>query len=288
MTPYLLPAATYIAQVTLRTQQLPVLTSFYEQVMGLQVIEQESNKIHLSANGQHPALLVLEQDDTAPRQNPQQPGLFHVAYLVSSRLELARWWQHFSQTGWPVQGFGDHRVSEAIYLADPDGNGIEIYADRPRSTWPIQNGQVQMTTEPVDIEGLLREIPVPDKPWSGIAAETGIGHIHLQVSNLNQARQFYHQLLGFAIMQESYPGALFVAAGGYHHHIGLNTWRSRNAASRNPAATGLASFVIKVPDASVLTELTTHMQQASFHPQLITENSIQVQDKDGITLILTA
>ncbi|WP_146153660.1 VOC family protein [Adhaeribacter arboris] len=288
MAPYLLPAATCIAQVTLRTHQLPVLTRFYEQIIGLQVIQLEPSKAYLSAAGQEPALLVLEQDDTAPRHNPRQPGLFHVAYLVPNRLELARWWQHFSQTNWPVQGFGDHLVSEAIYLADPDGNGIEIYADCPRSTWPIQNGQVQMTTEPVDIASLMRELPVPDKPWTGMAAETHIGHIHLQVSNLNQARLFYHQLLGFTVMQESYPGALFVAAGGYHHHIGLNTWRSRAASARNPEATGLASFVIKLPEASALTQLTTRLQEAAFKPETIGQKGIQVQDKDGITVELAA
>ncbi len=266
MVSYLLPAETHIAQITLRTHQLSVLTRFYEQVIGLRIIHQEPAKAFLSATGQEPALLVLEQDIPAPRQDPRQPGLFHVAYLVPSRLELARWWQHFSQTGWPVQGFGDHLVSEAIYLADPDENGIEIYADRPRSTWPIVNEQVQMTTEPVDIESLLREIPVPDKPWTGLAPDTFIGHIHLQVSNLNLARQFYHQILGFAVMQESYPGALFVAAGGYHHHIGLNTWRSRNAAPRNPAATGLASFKIKVLEPSVLSQLSERLQEATFQP----------------------
>jgi catechol 2,3-dioxygenase len=286
MDSFVLPDNTTIAQVTLRTHRLPALTAFYEQVIGLQVIRQETFQVYLSATGQEPALLVLEQDPAAPRQNPQQPGLFHVAYLVPSRLELARWWQHFRESNWPLQGLGDHRVSEAIYLADPDQNGIEIYADRPKATWPILNGQVQMTTEPVDVESLLQELPLPDKPWSGLPAGTRIGHIHLQVSHLNVARTFYHQLLGFTVMQASYPRALFVAAGDYHHHIGLNTWRSHAAPLRNPQATGLASFQIQVPDRSTLNQLTTRLQEVGRAVKPITENSVQVADEDGIVVTL--
>ncbi len=288
MDSFVLPDNTSIAQVTLRTHRLPALTSFYEQVIGLQVIRQETNQVFLSATGQEPALLVLEQDLAAPPQSLQQPGLYHVAYLVPNRLELARWWRHFQESNWPLQGLGDHRVSEAIYLADPDQNGIEIYADRPKATWPILNGQVQMTTEPVDVENLLQELPVLDKPWSGLPADTRIGHIHLQVSYLNAARTFYHQLLGFTVMQESYPGALFVAAGGYHHHIGLNTWRSGAAAPRNPRATGLASFQIQVPDRLTLHQLTTRLQDAGRAVKLITENTLQVADADGIVVTLAA
>lgn len=288
MRSFILPDSTTIAQVTLRTQRLPALTSFYEKVMGLPVIRQETNKVYLSATGQEPALLVLEQDVTAPRQSLQQPGLFHVAYLVPSRRELARWYQHFRESNWPLQGLGDHRVSEAIYLADPDQNGIEIYADRPRASWPILNGQVQMTTEPVDVESLLRELPIPDTPWTGLPPGTRIGHIHLQVSHLPTARVFYHQLLGFAVTQESYPGALFVAAGGYHHHIGLNTWRSRAAPPRNPLATGLASFQIQVPAGPTLNQLTTRLQEAGRTIKPMAENSVQVVDEDGIVVELTA
>ncbi|QNF31552.1 VOC family protein [Adhaeribacter swui] len=286
MDPFVLPDTTSIAQVTLRTHRLPALTQFYEQVIGLKVIRQHANAAYLSATGQEPALLILEQDVTAPRQSAQQPGLFHVAYLLPNRLELARWWQHFRASNWPLQGLGDHRVSEAIYLADPDQNGIEIYADRPRSTWPIQNGQVQMTTDPVDVESLQQEVPVPDKPWTGLPVGTCIGHVHLQVSNLNLARTFYHELLGFAITQQSYPGALFVAAGGYHHHLGLNTWRSRATLPRNPQATGLASFQIQVPDALTLHQVTTRLQDADYLVKTIAGNKIQVTDKDGITVEL--
>ena len=288
MLPFVLPDSTAIAQVTLRTHRLLILTSFYEDVIGLQVIRQEADVVYLSATGQEPALLVLQQDSSAPRHNSQQPGLFHVAYLVPSRLELARWWQHFQESNWPLQGLGDHRVSEAIYLADPDQNGIEIYADRPRAGWPIMNGQVQMTTEPVDVENLLRELPIPDKTWTGLAAGTRIGHVHLQVSHLHQARNFYHQLLGFAVTQEPYPGALFVAAGGYHHHIGLNTWRSRNTPPRNPLATGLASFQIQVADKTTLNQLTTRLQEAGRIIKPIAENSVQVADEDGIVVELAA
>lgn len=282
----LLPAGTYIAQITLRTHQLPVLTQFYERIIGLRVVQREEAKTYLSATGQGPALLVLEQAPAAPRQDPRQPGLYHVAFLVPNRLELARWFRHLQQSNWPLQGLGDHLVSEAIYLADPDGNGLEIYADRPRETWPVQDGQIQMATDPVDVAGLLRELPASDQPWTGLHPATTIGHIHLQVSNLTRAGAFYHQQLGFAVTQRSYPGALFVAAGGYHHHVGLNTWRSRNAAPRNPAATGLASFLIQLPDKEALAAVKTRLQQAGVTPTEQTTHYLQYRDEDQITVAL--
>ena len=284
----LLPAGTYVAQVTLRTHRLPVLTQFYEHLIGLRVVQRETNKTYLSATGQWPALLVLEQAPDAPRQDPRQPGLYHVALLVPSRLELARWFRHLQQSDWPLQGLGDHLVSEAIYLADPDGNGLEIYADRPRETWPVQDGQIQMATDPVDVASLLQELPVPNQPWAGLHPATRIGHVHLQVSSLARAEVFYHQRLGFAVTQRSYPGALFVAAGGYHHHLGLNTWRSRNSAPRHPAATGLASFLIQLPATGALAEVKTRLQQAGVTPTEQKENYLQYQDEDYITVALQA
>ena len=284
----LLTATSNILQVTLRTHQLAVLSRFYQQVIGLKVVSQNTEKAYLSANGYEPALLVIEEESTAPRQHPQQPGLFHVAYLVPNRLELARWFALKQQTGWPLQGLGDHLVSEAIYLADPDGNGIEIYADRPRETWPMQNGQIQMATDPVDVVSLLQELPESDKPWAGLPPKTHIGHIHLQVNNLTKAGEFYHTLLGFAIMQQSYPGALFLADAGYHHHIGLNTWRSRNAPPRNPNATGIASFLLKIPAAITMPEIKNRLLTGGFRLEPISENLLRTQDQDGIVVELTS
>ncbi len=288
MSQNLLPAGSYVAQLSLRTRQLPVLTRFYEQIIGLKTAHQEANKTYLSANGQLPALLILEEDKSAPHHNSRQPGLFHAAYLVPSRLELARWFRHVQETGWPLQGLGDHLVSEAIYLADPDGNGIEIYADRPRETWLIQDGQIQMTTAPVDVAGLLRELPETDEPWTGLPAATKLGHLHLQVSNLATAAHFYHQTLGFPITQQSYPGALFLASGDYHHHLGLNTWRSHHAAPRDPAATGLIYFVILVPDTQVLADIKERLQQANIPLPATTSPDLHLLDAYNIAVVVRA
>jgi catechol 2,3-dioxygenase len=265
---------------------MPVLTRFYEQIIGLKVAHHKANKTQLSANGQLPALLVLEQDESAPRQDPRQPGLFHAAYLVPNRLELARWFRHIQQTGCPLQGLGDHLVSEAIYLADPDGNGIEIYADRPRATWPYLNGEIQMTTVPVDVDSLLQELPASDEPWAGLHPATKLGHLHLQVSNLASAADFYHHILGFPITQQSFPGALFLATGGYHHHLGLNTWRSRNAPPRAPAATGLASFLILVPDSSILAAIQKRLENAQIYPVATTADYLELHDTDNIRMAI--
>ncbi|MGV3587301.1 MAG: VOC family protein [Adhaeribacter sp.] len=288
MTAIILPANLAIRQVTLRTRQLAQLNTFYQQILGLQQISSTAYEARLSASGQEPAQLILLEDATASLHKRRQPGLYHVAWLVPNRLELARALNHFIQTKWPLQGFGDHLVSEAIYFSDPDGNGIEVYADRPRETWPIVNGQVQMDTLPVDVPGLLAQLPGNLPEWQGLHPGTFIGHIHLQVSSLAQARSFYADTLGFNVMQENYPGALFVAAGGYHHHIGLNTWHSQNATPGPENQTGLVSFTVHLPDTQVFAQLKNKLMNTQYAVKAANENSLLVQSPDMLTIEIDA
>lgn len=283
MTNFTLPATTTVQQVTLRTRRLAELSNFYQTVLGLREVGRTADQVLLAAGEQATANLILEEDQTAPLFTRRQPGLYHVAWLVPNRQELARALQHLIQSKWPLQGLGDHLVSEAIYLADPDGNGIEIYADRPRDTWPMVNGQVQMDTLPVDVPDLLAEID-SHATWNGLPTGTIIGHIHLQVSSLAAAKQFYCGLLGFNIMQQNYPGALFIAAGGYHHHLGLNTWHSLNAAPGPANQTGLANFTIRVPEIENFKLLKNRLEAAGVLTETPGTNIFSVQDPNGLKI----
>jgi catechol 2,3-dioxygenase len=185
----------------------------------------------------------------APPRPPHSTGLFHLAVLVPSRAELARSVQRVTSTGWMFTGASDHLVSEALYLRDPEGNGIEIYRDRPREEWKYDGDELAMASLPLDLEAVLGELP-PDAPGNGGLPEgTRMGHVHLQVSDLAPAEDFYENGLGFDVVVRSYPGALFVSAGGYHHHIGMNTWQSEGGSAPSPGSRGLDWFQIVLPDA---------------------------------------
>lgn len=189
-------------------------------------------------------------------------GLYHFAILVPSRADLARSLRRLADTDTVMQGFADHGVSEALYLADPDGNGIEIYRDRPRAEWPMANGAVQMTADPLDLEDLLAAAPPASGQFHALADGTVIGHVHLHVGNLAEAEAFYVGVLGFDLIQRYGPSALFVSAGGYHHHVGLNTWAGVGAPPPPPGAIGLRHFVVRLPTAGARTRIVERINAA--------------------------
>lgn len=241
----MLPAETYIDQLHLRVRNLASLRPFYEQILGFRSLSSSATEVILSPGPEGTSHVVLEQDAHARVRNPASPGLFHVAFLFPARKALATAFRRLVHAGYPLQGFADHGVSEAVYLADPEGNGIELYCDRPRELWKREAGMIAMVTEPLDVEQLYRDGDDRDQE-----AQAAIGHMHLQVSHLETAEAFYHSTLGFSVTQRSYPGALFLAAGDYHHHIGLNTWNSRRSHPEE-GTTGLTSFGIAVPNDDV-------------------------------------
>lgn len=219
---YRLPADTRLGRVRLQVADLSRSLSFYEGILGLAEQERSGGTAVLGATGDGTPLVELVER-AGVRAVPRRGllGLYHVALLLPERAALARFLWHLAEQGVRA-GMSDHRVSEAIYLTDPDGLGIEVYADRPRSAWRYTHGQIAMATNPLDVDGLLRV--AGGVPWSGAPAGTVVGHVHLHVGDLGRATAFYHEALGFDQVVWSYPGALFLSAGGYHHHLGMNTW----------------------------------------------------------------
>jgi catechol 2,3-dioxygenase len=252
---------TVIGTVRLTVADLDRSRSFYEQALGLQPSELDDGGLALGRAGE-PALIELRGDTSAPPLNRHATGLYHLAVLVPTRLDLALALARLAEARWPLDGASDHLVSEALYLSDPDGNGIEIYRDRPRDQWQRSAGGLEMATLPLDLSHLLGELTGTSSPQATVSAATRIGHVHLQVADLSQAEAFYHGLLGFDVMVRGYPGALFVSAGGYHHHIGLNTWHSAGASAPAPGTIGLRSFEVELPNAEKLDQLLGRVRES--------------------------
>jgi len=240
----------HIGKVTLTVNDLGKVSDYYAQVVGLHVLARDGQSALLGSHGQ--TLLELREDKAARRASPREAGLFHTAFLLPSRADLGAWLRRALEAQARLQGASDHLVSEAIYLADPEGNGIEIYRDRPRGEWTVVNGMVEMATEPLDAEGLLA---AAEKPFNAMPDGTVVGHVHLQAGALAPAEAFYAGQLGFPVTCR-FPGAVFYGDGGYHHHLATNIWNSRNAPARSYPATGLASVEIIDPNgpAQVLTD----------------------------------
>lgn len=222
---------------------------FYGDLLGLAQVKRNKTAAGLSSTGKTPYVLIIEEAEGAKPKPRASTGLFHIALRLPNRTSLAKTLVRLLESGWPLQGASDHAVSEAIYLADPDGNGVELYCDRPEDEWPRANAQIEMTTGRLDIDNLLATIQSADETKDrSNGGGTDLGHIHLQGSDLAKARHFYHETLGMDVMQENYPGALFMAAGGYHHHLGVNTWNSAGGAPAAADTVGLASFALQIPD----------------------------------------
>jgi catechol 2,3-dioxygenase len=253
--------ATALGPVRLTVNDLDRSRAFYERAIGLRSAELDDRTIGLGAAG-GPTLIELRGDSSAPRLNRRAPGLYHLAILLPTRLDLAFALARLVQAQWPLDGASDHLVSEALYLSDPDGNGIEIYRDRPRTEWRYAGDQLQMSTLPLDLNDLVSQLRSATELQAEVATGTRIGHVHLQVSDLAEAEAFYHGVLGFDVVVRGYPGALFVSAGGYHHHIGLNTWHSAGAAPAPTGSVGLRSFTVELPDERELAAVLARIRAA--------------------------
>lgn len=235
-------APLHIGAVTLRVNDLARLTTFYRDAIGLGLIAQDHATATLGVDGV--ALVRLVEGGAQPSS---PAGLFHLALLLPSRAALADWVGHAAQVRIPLDGASDHLVSEALYLSDPEGNGIEIYRDRPRTEWPRRDGAIRMATERLDLDALLREANGGEYP--GMPTGTRMGHIHLRVGDTGEAEAFYQGSLGFDLTVR-YPGASFLSSGGYHHHIAGNVWGSRGAGVRQAGELGLDRFELVARDAA--------------------------------------
>jgi catechol 2,3-dioxygenase len=248
---------TALGYVHLAVSDLNRSLDFYEKALGFRLRRREKGTACLGA-GQADLLMLTEIQDAA--RVPHTTGLYHFAILVPSRLELARSLKQLVDTETPVEGFADHLVSEAIYLSDPDGNGIEIYRDRPRSAWEFTDGHLKMATDPLDVAGLLVALKNDPGPWSGLHRQASLGHIHLHVADIALAEAFYRDVLGFELMLRYGPSASFLSAGGYHHHIGINTWAGPTPPP--PDTVGLRWFLIRLPDDDELGKVATRVRRA--------------------------
>jgi catechol 2,3-dioxygenase len=246
-----------IGAVHLTVSDLDRAASFYTQHVGFTEHWRRDDTAGLGVR--EGDLLVLHESRSAVRTE-RSTGLYHFAILVPSRLDLARSLRHFAELRTPMQGVSDHAVSEALYLADPDGNGIEVYRDRPRAEWPRESGRLKMTLDPLDVQGLLREADAdarrhPDGTWTGLPPGTVIGHMHLRVSFLEDAERFYREVLGFDLTQRFGESAAFLSAGGYHHHIAVNVWAGLGAPQPPPGAIGLRHFEITLSTADAIADV---------------------------------
>jgi catechol 2,3-dioxygenase len=242
-----LPADTRLGAIRLRAGDIGLLRDFYERVIGLRAIASEDGVTALGAGDA--SLVELVSDPDAPPRPPRTTGLFHLALLVPARADLTRALRRVFENGWHLSGASDHLVSEALYLSDPEGNGIELYRDRPREEWPREGDEIAMATLPLDLEDLLAE-PGAGDDAPAMPAGTVLGHVHLQVKDLDSAAAFWVDALGLDVTASLYPGALFVSAGGYHHHVGLNTWAGVGAPRPPAGARGLDRFELVLPDAA--------------------------------------
>jgi catechol 2,3-dioxygenase len=272
----MLPSATHIGSVHLTVADLEAQRSFYERALGLRELERDGSTVRLGPDG-GPVILELTGDPDAPRRPHGTTGLYHLAVLVPGRADLGQALRRVIESGWRFTGASDHLVSEALYLNDPEGNGIEIYRDRPREEWARSDeGVIQMATLPLDLDGVLGEIEAAEPVPALMPAGTHIGHVHLQVANLRDAETFYSGALGFEVMVRTYPGALFVSAGGYHHHIGLNTWESAGGSPPPEGSTGLRSFELVLPTAD----------DANLVADRARATGAQVETRDGTAILL--
>ena len=256
-----LPAEARLGAIRLRVGDAESMRSFYETAIGLRTIAVDDGVTALGADDGVPLVELVSAPDAPPRA-PRATGLFHLALLTPSRADLAQALRRVVGSGWRLSGASDHLVSEALYLSDPEGNGIELYRDRPRDEWPRAGGDLQMATLPLDVDGLLRE-PSPEGADPGMAPGTTLGHVHLQVADLEEAERFWSRSIGFDVVVRGYPGALFVSAGGYHHHVGLNTWAGVGAPRPAAGARGLAWFELLLPDGGDVEEVLARVGPSS-------------------------
>jgi catechol 2,3-dioxygenase len=270
--------ATCVGPVRLTVADPDRSRAFYERAIGLRELEGGDGVVRLGvAPGR--ALVELAGRRDAPGRPRRSTGLFHLAILVPGRAELARSLRRVLDAGASFTGASDHLVSEALYLDDPEGNGIEIYRDRPREEWTRDDaGALRMDTLPLDLEGVLAEMP--GDADEGMPEATMMGHVHLQVRDIPEAEAFYAGVLGFEPTVRAYPGALFVSAGGYHHHLGLNTWGTAGAPAPPPGARGLDRFEILVPGAQGVAAIEGRARAAGGEPEP-RDGGILLRDPSG-------
>lgn len=227
-----------VSRIGLKAKDAENLAAYYRAVVGLEELSRDGSVITLGAGGR--ALLDIEADKAAKPDDPRSAGLFHTAFLLPTRADLGRWIKHAINERIQVDGASDHLVSEALYLTDPEGNGIEIYADRPHESWKWNGPHVEMASIGLNVPDVVATVPADDADWKGAPDNSVIGHVHLRVGDPKDAKAWWNKELGFDTVAEYGAQAVFLSSGGYHHHIGANSWQSPHAGRRDAGRTGLS------------------------------------------------
>jgi catechol 2,3-dioxygenase len=271
-----------IGMVNLRVRNLDLVADYYRDVIGLTVMARSVMGALLGAGGVR--LLNLQRREAAPREARHAAGLYHTAFLMPTRKDLARWLVHAAANKVPLSGFADHLVSESVYLDDPEGNGIEVYADRAPDTWKWANGSVAMATDQLDFDSLMALTDTRTPNYAKAPDDLRIGHMHLRVGDLEQADSFYGGAIGLDPTRKR-SGAAFLSSGRYHHHLGINVWQSAGAGPRDDTAMGLTWFSLEVAAEDILQAQTQRLRQAGA-PATAIENGIETSDPWGTKLRL--
>jgi catechol 2,3-dioxygenase len=249
----------HIGAIALKVRDLDALAGFYHDVLGLAVLDRGRDGATLGAGGV--PLVHLEQAPSAKPDDPRTAGLYHTAFLLPTRADLARWLLYVAEKRVPLTGASDHFISEAIYLDDPEGNGVEVYRDRPTDQWEWTGDSLKITTDPLDLDDLVAA--AGHESWAGAPGGTRIGHVHLRVGDVAQAEEFYRDVIGLAVTRRR-AGASFMSSGRYHHHIAGNVWHSAGAGTRDEDRAGLSWFSFEAADAAALDAVKARLAQAGF------------------------
>lgn len=282
--PFALTTPMHIGQAAIRVRELDPMIAYYRSVLGMNEVERTSRGVTLGV-GTVP-LLDLVHKPAADYESPTSAGLFHIAYLMPSRKDLARWLVHAALRQVPLSGFADHNVSEAVYLNDPEGNGIEVYSDRPKDTWVWSGRVVKMGTEPLDVDNLVALTDTKTSHYETAPTGMRIGHIHLRVGEIAPARAFYEQAVGLQPTRDARADASFLSSGGYHHHLAVNTWNSKGAGERNGMETGLDWFSLAVKNPDDLEAQKTRLRAAGYVLVEMENNVVEAIDPWGTRLRL--
>jgi catechol 2,3-dioxygenase len=266
-----------VGMVTLRVRNLDLVTDYYRDAIGLTVMHRTATGARLGAGGVPLLDLTLRAGALTEARNAA--GLYHTAFLMPTRKDLARWLVHAATNKVPLSGFADHLVSESVYLDDPEGNGIEVYADRAPESWKWDGSTVAMATDPLDFDNLLALTNPRVSNYAGAPEGLRIGHMHLRVGELEQAGAFYGGAIGFDPTRKR-TGAAFLSSGRYHHHLGINVWQSAGAGQRDDTATGLAWFSLEIGAPQILQAQEQRLRQAGA-PTVAIENGVETADPWG-------
>lgn len=283
--PFALTTPIHCGEVALRVRHLDNMVAYYREVLGFTELSRTKEGVTLGV-ADTPLLHLIAAPD-ARIEPVTSAGLFHVAYLMPNRAELARWLVHIAMKRVPVSGFADHNVSEAVYLMDPEGNGIEVYSDRPRENWQWNDGVVTMGTEPLDVDGILALADTTKDTFKAAPALLRIGHMHLKVGDLQKGDAFYVAAAGLVHTRKGREDAAFLSSGGYHHHVAMNMWNSKGAGARESGQTGLAWFSLAVTDNETLEAQRRRFEAAGFAVRTVADGKgFEVTDPWGTGLRL--